>query len=530
MSQEVHEHTPKRIRLENDADSTPGIPEIPVDKVSEDATMDGGNEEEGEDSCSICLHTLEDRTVIPKCSHEFCFECLLVWTGQSRRCPLCNQPIGDYIIHSIRSRFDYRKHFLAPLRSSPPPEQPSASNPVVNARRNAIYRRRERERRRRGEELSELDRFERSLAKRRWIYRHHLYAKHVASNSYTKFRPYPSPAVFAASPDLISRTTTFLRRELQVWEGLDVEFLTTLIISLMKSIDIRSESAVKLLSEFLDLDAPYVPGGRHVNAEHFAHEVYCYVRSPYKDLFMYDTIVQYDTPPELQPPPESSRRRRWDQSSRSRSQSPSNSSQTQRRPHQEPERRDVREDWQSSPWSSNSRSTPSTGTPHDHPPIASSSRRTLPDNPAFSGPPDNGNSREIAGPSNDGGLQEGSNRSAGVDPVETRISDAAQSDMAKRLHDVVDLKGKGKAVPREDTSFGDRHADFPTSDTGASNKKLINSGDRARPPRDVLASIQAYLTSDKSRPTRTSSSTPKPSRNSPSSSQYRAPLILGLVD
>lgn len=39
----------------------------------------------------------------------------------------------------------------------------------------------------------------------------------------------------------------------------------------MKSIDIRSEPAVKLLSEFLDLDSPYTPGARHVNAEHFVH-------------------------------------------------------------------------------------------------------------------------------------------------------------------------------------------------------------------------------------------------------------------
>ena len=39
----------------------------------------------------------------------------------------------------------------------------------------------------------------------------------------------------------------------------------------MKSIDIRSESAVKLLAEFLDLDTQYVVGERHVNAEHFAH-------------------------------------------------------------------------------------------------------------------------------------------------------------------------------------------------------------------------------------------------------------------
>lgn len=39
----------------------------------------------------------------------------------------------------------------------------------------------------------------------------------------------------------------------------------------MKAIDIRSESAVKLLAEFLDMDCPYREGGRFPNAEHFAH-------------------------------------------------------------------------------------------------------------------------------------------------------------------------------------------------------------------------------------------------------------------
>lgn len=91
------------------------------------------------------------------------------------------------------------------------------------------------------------------------------------------------------------------------------QFLVTFVISLMKSIDIRSESAIKLLAEFLDMDVPYAPGERHVNAEHFAHgpflllkslcsrnlvssvdrlEIYCYLRSPYRDLGVYDTLVQ----------------------------------------------------------------------------------------------------------------------------------------------------------------------------------------------------------------------------------------------
>ncbi|KAF8811319.1 hypothetical protein BYT27DRAFT_7090135 [Phlegmacium glaucopus] len=274
----------KRIKLEDEMLS-PTYKDLEGVEIHQ---LEKPDQEDSENSCSICLHSIADRTVIPKCSHEFCFECLLVWTEQSRRCPLCSQVVGEYLIHSIRSRYDYRKHYLPPLRTSPPPFRPAQTNAVLQTTR----QRRRREREWGTRESDEADKLERSIAKRRWIYRHDLYAKHVASNAYTKYRPYPTPAQFAASQDLISRTTTFLRRELQIWEGLDVEFLTTLIISLMKSIDIRSESAVKLISEFLDMDAPYIPGGRHVNAEHFAHEVYSYVRSPYKDLFVYDTVVQ----------------------------------------------------------------------------------------------------------------------------------------------------------------------------------------------------------------------------------------------
>ncbi|KAJ7722640.1 hypothetical protein DFH07DRAFT_759867 [Mycena maculata] len=245
-------------------------------------------EEEEEDRCSICLQDVVDRTVVPICAHEFCFDCLVVWTGQSRRCPLCSQGIGDFVIHKIRSRYDYQKHYLNPLPASPVPLRP------LPPRQTRAPRRRPRDQwgRRERTDRDEADKLDRSIAKRKWIYEHDLYAKHVASNSYTRYRPYPTPAQFAAAPELISRTTMFLRRELQVWVNLDVEFLTTFVISIMKAIDIRSESAVKLLSEFLDLDAPYVEGGRHMNAEHFAHEVYSFVRSPYKDLFVYDSVVQ----------------------------------------------------------------------------------------------------------------------------------------------------------------------------------------------------------------------------------------------
>jgi RING-type zinc-finger len=34
-----------------------------------------------EDHCTICLQPFVDRTVVPTCSHEFCFECLMIWSG-----------------------------------------------------------------------------------------------------------------------------------------------------------------------------------------------------------------------------------------------------------------------------------------------------------------------------------------------------------------------------------------------------------------------------------------------------------------
>ena len=78
----------------------------------------------------------------------------------------------------------------------------------------------------------------------------------------------------------------------------------------MKSLDIRSESAVKLLAEFLDIDAEYDAENPRANAEHFAHgqntfspltkkeltqifaELYSYLRSPFRDLSVYDSVVQ----------------------------------------------------------------------------------------------------------------------------------------------------------------------------------------------------------------------------------------------
>jgi hypothetical protein len=86
------------------------------------------------------------------------------------------------------------------------------------------------------------------------------------------------------------------------------QFLTTYIVSLMKSIDIRSEPAVRLLADFLDERGS--TGRDRRGAEQFSHgtsssnalfgvklirdaaEVYSFLRSPYRDLALYDAIAQ----------------------------------------------------------------------------------------------------------------------------------------------------------------------------------------------------------------------------------------------
>lgn len=77
----------KRIKLE---DSSP--PDINFEET------DAAEAEGGEDHCTICLQPIVDRTVMPLCSHEFCFECLMVWSGMFR--PLVSQMNITYVAQS----------------------------------------------------------------------------------------------------------------------------------------------------------------------------------------------------------------------------------------------------------------------------------------------------------------------------------------------------------------------------------------------------------------------------------------------
>ncbi|KAK6906980.1 hypothetical protein I203_100969 [Kwoniella mangroviensis CBS 8507] len=264
-----------------------------------------GDEDEDEDEdeagdsnkerCVICLMELKDRTIVGMCGHEFCFECIGVWANQSRRCPLCSADMAPFLLHDLNSSTP-TKFYLPPLPSR---RFPSASLPGPSRSRLPEIIRRERidERDIEPDEPDELDI---QVERRREIYRYGLYVKHIGSNPHTKYRPTPTPRQFSEDPSLIQRATAFLRRELRVWQdSIDVEFLTTYIISLLKTIDIRSDPAIRLLADYLDS-----PSTTNENrpphttvAEHFSHELYSFLRSPFKELRKWDEVIQYDPIP-----------------------------------------------------------------------------------------------------------------------------------------------------------------------------------------------------------------------------------------
>ncbi|KAG0150607.1 hypothetical protein CROQUDRAFT_58027 [Cronartium quercuum f. sp. fusiforme G11] len=243
------------------------------------------NREENEVRCTICLSELIDKTIISPCYHaQYCFRCVLTWTQLSRRCPLCCGPI-EYLLHNLSSQADHERYYPLPLL---PPHQPPSNSRAgqrsSSARRTVPAARLQ--------EIREEERARFALDRRRYVYRHSLYAKHIAANPSTRFRPISTRTFNRDQAAFKARATSFLRRELCVFDGLvgGVEERIGYIIQILLSLDCKSEGAIRLFSEFI--------GGLDL-AEHFAHELSCFLRSPYHDVRLWDSIVQYDRPSPL---------------------------------------------------------------------------------------------------------------------------------------------------------------------------------------------------------------------------------------
>jgi hypothetical protein len=142
-----------------------------------------------EEHCIICLQNIIDRTVLPECGHDYtCFQCICAWitssgeTTKVRRCPLCNTPIGSYVVHNVRGEHDFQRHWLPPpapefnVGQRQIPSRLSDRSDLTNQHGNR-HRRNVQWGKRPVRGHNELDELEKAIERRRDIYRSNLYAK-----------------------------------------------------------------------------------------------------------------------------------------------------------------------------------------------------------------------------------------------------------------------------------------------------------------------------------------------------------------
>ncbi|KAM0751621.1 hypothetical protein T439DRAFT_214668 [Meredithblackwellia eburnea MCA 4105] len=271
------------------------------------STNDSSNNKQASDDldepphCAICLSPVDNKAIITPCHHaDFCFACIRPWTDQSRRCPLCLGNIQS-LLYNIRSDKDFQTYHLqalsitsgasssASLFSSTGPSS-SGRNGVPSSRYTSIPRHAFYGRQRDDTETWRETLEERAIERRRYIYREGLYAKHVASNRYTGFKPF-TPEQISKNPNLKARLVKFIRRELQVFPHVDIAFLTTYLLSIAEQLDLRSASAIRLIADFLS----------ETDAEHLVHEIVTFIRSPFNTLDGYDRMIQYGRPARSDP-------------------------------------------------------------------------------------------------------------------------------------------------------------------------------------------------------------------------------------
>ncbi|RBR04751.1 hypothetical protein FVER53590_30345 [Fusarium verticillioides] len=264
-------------------------------------------QEDATDCCVICLESISEACEAVPCQHRnFDYLCLLSWLEQSPKCPLCKA-----VISQVRYGLDepVTKTYTVP---DPAPRTPhigySSLAPHLRPRRLHFHHRPYLPRPRYVTASSSPSD---EIAKRRDVYRHNRYSKHVGSNRVSRYREL-TPAAFCSDSDLVSRARMWIRRELQVFSFLNpdadqtepgpdgnshrdaisrrrannAEFLLEYIIAILKTVDIMGSAgqAEQMISDFLGRDSTRL----------FLHELRAWLRSPYIKLEDWDGAVQYD--------------------------------------------------------------------------------------------------------------------------------------------------------------------------------------------------------------------------------------------
>ncbi|KAF8954237.1 hypothetical protein BGZ46_002976 [Entomortierella lignicola] len=156
-------------------------------------------------------------------------------------------------------------------------------------------------------EQSVVEQQQQALERRRHIYRHRLFVKHMGANRISGFQQI-TPESFRIFPHRIDRLIPWIRRELQAILSLNnqpnsdsssltstpsmaencqdsdrgLELIREYIIAVLKRFDLQTDQAQDLLRDFL-----------YEHTEQFVHELMGFARSPYS-IEAYDRVAQYD--------------------------------------------------------------------------------------------------------------------------------------------------------------------------------------------------------------------------------------------
>ena len=261
--------------------------------------------------CTVCLE--EDVTdpceTRPCGHHEGCWDCVRICASRIRHCTLCRAEIDCVIRESTGERFDPAAEDCADPGQG---NVQSSASTLESVYLTGYWEPTPLHARSHGSSV--LDGLDRAVERRRNVYFHHRYSKHVGSNRYSKYREI-TPQMFLRDPTLVSRARMWIRRELLVFSFLqpeqpnptatrgdlskrrqridpsrrraqNAEFLLEYIIAILKTMDIQGSAgeAENMISEYL---------GRQ-DTQLFLHELRAWLRSPYTRLEQWDEAVQYD--------------------------------------------------------------------------------------------------------------------------------------------------------------------------------------------------------------------------------------------
>lgn len=280
-------------------------------------------------ACVICLSEISEACTAKPCSHNnFDFLCLASWLQQKTSCPLCKAEVLE-IQYDFTDQGDSKTYRVPKIGLQSTGTASTHQEPRPISHPNYRFRGRGQQppygnsrngRRTFPPSLSDPQvRARGALAKRRQVYRDHLFSLHVGTNATSRYKDITLRQL-QSDPDLISRARAWIRRELQVFEFLNEDtnestrsedggaegtlrrrrrqnnalFVLEYVIAILKTVDIQESSghAENLLSDFL---------GRE-NSQIFLHELRNFLRSPFS-IEAWDNHVQYDETKAARSPP-----------------------------------------------------------------------------------------------------------------------------------------------------------------------------------------------------------------------------------